>query len=174
MTTDTRIEEIFEQLENGTAKLSIETLGLMSDPKRMLNNSLTIQNLDPGGHLLGVNIDFSGNNARIRIPPKGSQTIENFSFLTMWFIQLHIDPPVRLTNNANNTCFYEVNKLLTNGQNIQQPFINPHAGATCLYGLDVNDRLIVVPVSMNQYYLRHGNHIRWDAPEQDRMMKDEK
>ncbi|WP_394688946.1 hypothetical protein [Hoeflea sp.] len=172
MTTEAEIETIFEQLENGIAKLNIETLAVISDPKRMLNNSLTIHNLDPTGHLLGVNIDFSGSNARIRIPPKGSQTIQNFSFLTMWFIRLHQDPPVRLTNNANNVCFYEVNKLLTNGQNIQQQFINPHVGATCVYDLDVNDRLIVVPVSMNQYYLRHGNHIQWEAPKQDRMMRD--
>lgn len=173
MTDEAQIEQIFEQLEKGAARLNIEALALMSDPKRMLNNSLTIHNLDTGGHLLGVNIDFSGNNARIRIPPKGSQTIQNFSFLTMWFIRLHVDPPVRLTNNANNVCFYEVNKLLTNGQNIQQQFINPHAGANCTYDLDVNDRLIVVPVSMNQYFLRHGNHIQWELPEQDRMMRGE-
>lgn len=171
MTTEAEMEKIFDHLERGLAKMDIETLIQLSDPKRMLNNSMTINNLDTTGHLLGVNIDFSGNNARIRIPPKGSQIIQNFSFLTMWFIRLHQDPPVRLTNNANNVCFYEVNKLLTNGQNIQQQFLNPHAGATCIYSMDVNDRLIVVPVSMNQYYLRHANQISWEAPENDRAMK---
>ncbi|ADZ69868.1 hypothetical protein [Polymorphum gilvum] len=172
MSGDVKLDEIFDQLERGIAKLDIEALARMSDPKRMLNNSLNIRNLDTGGHLLGLNIDYSGKEARINIPPGGNQTVQNFSFLTMWFIQIHVDPPVRLTNQANNVCFYEVNRLMTNGHNVQQQFINPHAGATAVYGLDVNDRLIVVPVSMTQYYLRHANHIRWQAPGEDRRMRE--
>ncbi|WP_026381651.1 hypothetical protein [Afifella pfennigii] len=171
MTSTTETDLLFDLLEQRAKRLDIETLAQMCQPERMLNNSLNVHNLDSGGHLLGLNIDYSGKEARIRIPPKGNQTIQNFSFLTMWFLQIHQDPPVRLTNRANNVCFYEVNRLKANGLNIQQQFINPHAGANCTYDLDVGDRLIVVPVSMMQYYLRHANHIEWAPPEEDRAMQ---
>ncbi len=170
---DDDLDQKLDLLEKRAAKLDLETLARLSDPKRMLHNALTIHNLDPGGHLLGLNIDYSGAQARIRIPPKGSQTVQNFSFLTMWFLEIHLDPPVRLTNQANNACFYEVNKLLPGGQSIQQQFINPHTGAAASYGLDVGERLIVVPVSMTRYYLHYANHIEWAPPQEDRLMKED-
>jgi len=146
-------DALLGELRKGLPKMDMKALAHMANPERMMNNSITIKNLDPRGHLLGINIDFSGREAQVRIPPYGSQRVENFSFLTMWFIRLQVDPPVQLTNNLNNVCFYQVNLLKTNGQNTQQQFLNPHAGATVKYMLDVGDRLIVVPVGMHRYFL---------------------
>ncbi|MDV4145526.1 MULTISPECIES: hypothetical protein [Shimia] len=170
------VDDLYGQLEAGLAKLDIAKMAAIAAQEakeRHLHSSLEIRNIDPTGHLLGLHIDFSGKQARLRIPPHGAQTVQNFSFLTMWYIRLHQDPPVKLTNRAHNACFYEVNLLRTNGQNIQQQFLNPHVGASHIYDLDVGDRLIVVPVSMNQYLLRHANHIHWATPEDDTLMASE-
>jgi len=152
---DEDFDALLNELKKGLPKMDLKALAHMADPKRMLNNSMTIKNLDPAGHLLGVNIDYDGKEVDIRIPPMGSQRVENFSFLTMWFIRLQVDPTVQLTNNLNNVCFYQVNLLKSNGHSTQQQFINPHAGATVKYMLDVGDRLIVVPVGMHRYFLEN-------------------
>jgi hypothetical protein len=162
---------LLDKLEAGKERLDLGKLAAFFATQTRLFSALEIRNIDPTGHLLGTHIDYAGNTAQLRIPPGGAQVIENFSFLTMWYIRLHKDPPVRLTNKANGACFYEVNKLLPSGQNIQQQFINPHQGASVVYDLDVGDRLIVVPLSMGQYMLRHGNHINWAPPQDDPLMQ---
>jgi hypothetical protein len=128
-------------------------LGRLASVQRMLHNSLTVANLDPGNHLLGTMIDWGNGQREVNIPPGGQQTIENFQFMTIWFRQIQIDPPLRLTNNANYACFYEVNKLLGNGMTQQMPIVNPWPGASNTYDLDVGQRLIVVPVGMARYVL---------------------
>lgn len=129
--------------------------------ERMLHNGLTVTNLDPGNHLLGVKVDWGGTSqVEINIPPGGQQTIENFQFMTIWFRLIQKDPPVRLTNTANFACFYEVNKLLGNGATKQMPIVNPAPGSAVEYELDVGQRLIVVPVSMARYVLNFDPELR--------------
>jgi hypothetical protein len=136
----------------------------------MLQNSLTVGNRDSGNHLLGTSVDWGvGPNGQaivkeINIPPGGQQAIENFQFMTIWFRQIKVDPPVQLTNNANYACFYEVNKLLGNGQTQQMQIVNPWPGASVMYELNVGERLIVVPVGMHRYVLDHDPALRCINP----------
>lgn len=139
----------------------LDALGRLADVRRMQHNSLTVRNCDPGNHLLGSWIDWgmgpggSPITSQLNIPPGGQQRIDNFQFMTMWFRQIHVDPPVRLTNNTNYSCFYEVTKLLGNGVTQQQQIVNPGPGASSSYDLDVGQRLIVVPVGMHRFVLEH-------------------
>src|SRR3569833_955653 len=126
----------------------IAALGRLASVQRMLHNSLTVANLDPGNHLLGTMIDWGNGQREVNIPPGGQQTIENFQFMTIWFRQIQIDPPLRLTNNANYACFYEVNKLLGNGMTQQMPIVNPWPGASNTYDHDVGQSHNVVQVGM--------------------------
>lgn len=142
----------------------IEALGRLASVQRMLHNSLTVFNLDPGNHLLGTKIDWGAGTSELNIVPRGQQTIENFQFMTIWFRQIQADPPLRLMNNANYACFYEVNKLLGNGQTQQMPIVNPWPGASSSYDLDVGQRLIVVPVGMARYVLAHDPGLKCINP----------
>jgi hypothetical protein len=137
--------------------------------QRMLNNSLTVANRDPGNHLLGAYVDWGlGGHGPIttelHIPPGGQQRIENFQFMTIWFQRIQIDPPVQLTNNTNFMCYYEVTKLLNNGVTQQMQIVNPAAGSSELYGLDVGQRLMVQPISMQRYVLEHDPALRSLTP----------
>ena len=137
--------------------------------QRMLLNSLTISNLDPGNHVLGTYVDWGMNQngpitSELNIPPGGQQRIENFQYLTVYFRQIKVDPPLRLTNNANYACFYEVNKLLGNGMTQQMQIVNPAPGSNELYDLDVGQRLIVVPVGMHKYVLERDPALRTLTP----------
>jgi hypothetical protein len=139
---------------SATEPFDLATLADLARIERMLHNGLTVTNLDTQNHLLGVKVDWGGTSqVEINIPQGGQQTIENFQFMTIWFREIRVDPPVRLTNTANFACFYEVNKLLGNGQNQQMQIVNPAPGSSELYDLDVGQRLIVVPVSMVRYVL---------------------
>lgn len=172
MTDLPNTEEMLAQIIAGKGKPDLETLATLFGATRAgMHSALRIENLDPTGHLLGLSIDYSGARVELRIPPHGAQVVVNFSFLTMWFFRLQVDPPVRLTNMVNNVCFYEVNLLKSGGHNIQQQFINPHQGANATYGLDVADRLIVVPVSMNSYLLRADSGLVWASAEEDRLLQ---
>lgn len=142
----------------------IAALGRLASVQRMLSNSLTIANLDPGNHLLGTMIDWGAGQREVNIVPHGQQTIENFQFMTIWFRQIQADPPLRLTNNANYACFYEVNKLLGNGQTQQMQIVNPWPGSSSAYELDVGQRLIVVPVGMARYVLAHDPALKCVVP----------
>ncbi|RCW21136.1 hypothetical protein DFR48_111100 [Ciceribacter lividus] len=139
----------------------LEVLGRLADVRRMLSNSLTVRNLDPGNHLLGTWIDWGmGSNgnpitSQLNIPPGGQQRIENCQYMTIMFLRVSADPPLELINNANYACFYEVTKLLGNGVTQQQQIVNPWPGASSQYGLDVGQRLIVVPVGMHRFVLNY-------------------
>jgi hypothetical protein len=154
------LQEVKEQLGKG----ELEALGKLADIRFMLNSSIMIKNMDSGNHLLGIEIDWNGVKKEIRIPPGGQQHVDNFSYLTMWFIRLHVDPPVRLTTRSNYTAFYQVNKLLGNGQNQQMQFLNPWPGASEVYPLFPGERLIVVPVGMHRYILDHDPDMRFLEP----------
>lgn len=139
----------------------LAALGRLADVRRMLNNSLTVKNLDPGNHLLGTWIDWGvGSNgnpitSQLHIPPGGQQRIENCQYMTIMFQRIQFDPPVELINNGNYVCFYEVTKLLGNGVTQQQQIVNPWPGASSKYELDVGQRLIVVPVGMHRFVLNY-------------------
>lgn len=142
----------------------IGALSRLAPVQRMLNNSLTVANLDPGNHLLGTMIDWGNGQREVNIPPHGQQAIENFQFMTIWFRQIQVDPPLQLTNNANYGCFYEVTKLLGNGMTQQQQIVNPWPGSSAKYELDVGQRLIVVPVGMARFVLAHDPGLKCINP----------
>jgi hypothetical protein len=148
----------------------VVALGRLALVQRMLHNSLTVKNLDTGNHILGSSIAWGTApgggplEREINIPMGGQQRIENFQFMTLWYRQVHVDPPVRLTNNANYACFYEVNKLLGNGMTQQQQIINPWPGASEVYSLDVGQQLHVVPVGMHRYVLTHDPMLKCINP----------
>src|SRR3569833_2498503 len=142
----------------------IAALGRLASVQRMLNNSLTVANLDPGNHLLGTMIDWGNGQREVNIPPHGQQTIENFQFMTIWYRQIQIDPPLQLTNNANYGCFYEDNKQHGNGMTQQQQIVNPWPCLSAKYELDVGQRLIVVPGGMGRYVLTHDPALKCINP----------
>jgi hypothetical protein len=146
------------------AMFDSKALERLAAVQRLLNNGLTVANLDPGNHLLGTKIDWGNGTSEVNIPPRGQQTIENFQFMTIWFRQIQVDPPVRLTNTASYACFYEVNKLLGNGMTQQMQIVNPWPGANGTYDLDVGQRLIVVPVGMARFVLQHDPALRCVTP----------
>ena len=139
----------------------VKALAKLARVQRMMHNSLTVKNLDTTGHLLGTSIAWGagpdGGPAmrEINIPIGGEQRIEDFQFMTIWYRQVRVDPPLRLTNNATFLCFYEVNKLLGSGLVQQMQIVNPAPGSSEIYGLDVGQQLHVVPVSMTRYVLSH-------------------
>lgn len=163
---DEEIQDMLKEAKDALKKGELGALGKFADMRLMLNNSLFVKNMDPGNHLLGLKIDWGGSEGQIRIPPGGQQHIDNFSFFTLWFIRVHVDPPVRLTNNANNKCFYQVTKLLSNGNNKQMQFINPHFGASEVYPVYPGERLIVVPNSMARFILENDIEMRCIEPPQ--------
>lgn len=161
---DQELQDMLKKAKEGLKKGDLSQLAQLADVRLILNNSLKVKNLDPGNHLLGLKVDFSGGQMNYRIPPGGERHIDNFSFFTLWFIRIHVDPPVRLTNNVQNRCFYEVNKLLSNGVNKQMQFINPHLGASEIYPVYPGERLIVVPVSLSRFVLLHDINMKFIKP----------
>jgi len=145
-------------------------LGKLACVQRMINNSLTVRNLDTQNHLLGTSIAWGAGPdggplmREINIPMGGEQRIENFQFMTIWFRRVIVAPPLQLTNNSNYACFYEVNKLLGNGVVQQMQIVNPWPGASEKYLLNPGEQLHVVPVGMHRYVLNHDPALRCINP----------
>jgi hypothetical protein len=151
------------------AAFDIDALGRLALVQRMLQNSLTVANPNPDDPVF-VRVDWgadpTGQTAgkEIIIGSGGQQTFVNFQFLTIWVRQPRVDVSVKITNNANYACFYEVNKLLSNGQTLHMQVVNPWPNAQVLYPLDPDERLIVVPVGMHRYVLDHDPALRCIHP----------
>lgn len=145
--------------DNGA--IDAEALVRLAPVQRMFENSLTVAHNDQGNHLLGTCCEWSLGpdgaplTREINIAPGGQKTFENFQQLTLWYRQTHTGPLVRLTNNADFACFYEVYLLLGTGLSQQQAIVNPWPRASAMYPIDVGQKLVVSPVGMVRYVLAH-------------------
>ncbi len=152
------------------ASFDIGALGRLACVQRMLQNSLTVVNPNPGDHLLGTKIDWALDSngqpivQEINIPPDGRQRIENFQFMTLWYRRVAIDVSVQLINNNDYACYYEVNKLLASGQPVSSEIVNPWPGATARYPLDAGERLFITPVAMHRFVLDHDPELHCITP----------
>jgi len=138
-----------------------EALVRLAPVQRMFGNSLTVSHADPGNHLLGaccewaLGPDGAPASHEVNIAPDGRQTFKNFQLLTLRYRQTQIDATIRLTNDADYACFYEVYLLSGNGVSQPQPIVNPWPQASAIYPIEAGQKLIVIPVGMVRYALAH-------------------
>jgi hypothetical protein len=143
------------------AAVDAEALVRLAPVQRMFENSLTVAHTESGNHLLGACCEWSpGPDGapgmhEVNVGPNGQQTFKNFQLLTLWYRQTQVDANIRLTNNADYACFYEVYLRTENGFNSVLPFVNPWPQASTVYPIEVGQKLIVTPVGMVRYMLAH-------------------